>query len=95
MKILTTEFLSEKTKDRLRNKIISGIPVRRGVRKTSLNRGYMHDPGDFGRGIYYDTNYYRAKSYGEVIKGVVALNNPIVLSTREAYEIAENFQTVR
>jgi hypothetical protein len=76
-------------------KILSGIPVRRGFRKIFCERDYLSDPGDFGRGIYYDTNYHRAKTYGEVAKSILKLTNPIVLSSSEAYEIAEKFQTVR
>ena len=87
--------LGDKTKQSIRFKILSGIPVRRGIRKAFWSREYISDPGDFGRGIYYDTNYYRAKNYGEVTKGILKLTNPIVLSSSEAYEIAEKFQTVR
>jgi hypothetical protein len=87
--------LEDKTKQSIRLKIISGISVRRGIHKTFWEREYISDPGDFGRGIYYDTNYHRAKTYGEVTKSVLKLTNPIVLSSSEAYEIAEKFQTVR
>jgi len=88
--------LEDKTKQSIHHKILSGIPVRRGFRKkTFCEKEYASDPGDFGRGIYYDTNYYRAKTYGEVIKSILKLTNPIVLSSGEAYEIAEKFQTVR
>jgi hypothetical protein len=87
--------LEDKTKQSIRLKIISGIPVRRGIRKIFWEREYISDPGDFGRGIYYDTNYHRAKTYGEVTKSILKLTNPIVLSSSEAYEIAEKFQTVR
>lgn len=87
--------LEDKTKQSILNKIISGIPVRRGIRKIFCSREYTSDPGDFGRGVYYDTNYHRAKTYGEVTKSILKLTNPIVLSSGEAYEIAEKFQTVR
>jgi hypothetical protein len=87
--------LEDKTKKSIHNRIISGIPVRRGFRKIFCERDYISDPGDFGRGIYYDTNYYRAKTYGEVTKSILKLTNPVVLSNGEAYEIAEEFQTVR
>jgi hypothetical protein len=87
--------LEDNTKQSIRLKIISGIPVRRGIRKIFWEREYISDPGDFGRGIYYDTNYHRAKAYGEVTKSILKLTNPIVLSSSEAYEIAEKFQTVR
>ena len=87
--------LEDKTKQSIRHRILSGIPVRRGFRKIFCEREYISDPGDFGRGIYYDTNYHRAKTYGEVAKSILKLTNPIVLSSGEAYEIAEKFQTVR
>ena len=87
--------LDDKTKQSIKLRIVYGIPVRRGIRKIFWSREYISDPGDFGRGVYYDTNYHRAKTYGEVTKSILKLTNPIVLSSSEAYEIAEKFQTVR
>lgn len=89
-----SKFLKEETRKVLYKRITSGISVRRGVRSFG-SKVYAHDPGDFGRGVYYDTNYYRAKSYGYVIKSIISLSNPIILSSSEAYDLADKFQTVR
>jgi len=87
--------VTEETKKRIYEKITTiGIPVRRGERPR-YHKEYASDPGDLGRGIYYDTNYHRAKSYGNVTKTNIKFKNPIVLTAREAYDLAGKFGTVK
>lgn len=84
------------TKRRVFDKITTeGMPVNRGVRPIRSERGYATDPGDFGRGIYYDTSFHRAKSYGKVATSILKLKNPLVLTAKEAYALAEWFHTVK
>lgn len=53
------------------------------------NREYAHDPGDFGRGIYWTTELAQAKCYGKVRKARVSLSNPLYLTAEEAYDLAD------
>lgn len=87
-------LLSESFDDIYRKITTIGIPVRRGA-KSKLNQEYATDVGDFGRGIYYSTNYIVAKQYGPVEKSSIKFTNPLVISDEEAYEIATQYQTVR
>lgn len=77
----------------------TGLPARRGIRPHHPGRPYAHDPGDLGRGIYYDTNWNRARSYAlsdmHVSKSVIKFDNPLVVTDHEAYAIANEFKTVR
>ena len=89
------EAITEDTKRRIYEKITTvGISVKRG-QKDFLKHPFSSDPGDFGRGIYYDTNYQRAKTYGNVEISVIKLKNPIVLTDEEAYNLSDKFRTVR
>jgi len=74
----------------------TGIPARHGQGEGKSNRPYSSDPGDFGRGIYYDTSYHRAASYGrDVEKIVLKFKNPLVVTAKEAYKLSDKFGTVR
>jgi hypothetical protein len=53
------------------------------------------DAGDFGRGIYYSSSYHRALTYGLVEKSTIKFANPLVLTSSEAYKLADKFHTVR
>lgn len=75
-----------------------GIPVNRGIKPHRASVPYTSDPGDFGRGIYYSTNWHRARSYAtsekDVEKSVIKFKNPAVLTDHEAYKISERFHTI-
>ena len=93
------ESITDKTKQRIYEKATTtGIPVRRGTRPLRVNKPYASDPGDFGRGIYYSTNWYHARSYAtrdeDVAKSIIKFNNPLVLSDEEAYNLADKFGTI-
>lgn len=87
--------LSPETTARIQAKAKKGIPVSRGIRPALASRPFVSDPGDLGRGIYYTTNYHRARCYGEVQKSVIVFSNPLVLSVDDAYALADKYQTVR
>lgn len=77
----------------------TGIPVRRGVSTHRPKLPYQTDPGDFGRGIYYTTNYYHALQYAKgerdkVSKEVIKFENPLVLDADEAYALANKYETI-
>lgn len=61
----------------------------RGEREKQNNKEYAHDPGDFGRGIYYTSNIHQARAYGEVSKVPVRLDNPLRLTAEQAYDLGE------
>lgn len=87
--------MSQDTKLSIYKRITTrGIPVRRGIKRKRINLPFASDPGDFGRGIYYTTNYHNAKAYGPVEKSILKLQNPIVLSVEEAYQLADKYHTV-
>ena len=77
-----------------------GIPVRRGEIGEIGPRGFRTDPGDFGRGVYYTTNFSQAKmAYAggreeNVQKSRIRFRNPLVLTGEEAYKLADEFETV-
>lgn len=72
--------------------IKAGVHVYRGVRET----GRPSDAGDLGKGTYYSTSKAVAKCYGKLTESKLVLNNPLVLSNEEAYElIAEAYMTCR
>lgn len=87
--------ITEETKKRIYQKITTvGMPVRRGTRPR-YHKEFASDPGDLGRGIYYDTNYHRAKNYGDVTKTTIKFKNPIILTAQEAYKLSAKFGTVK
>lgn len=83
-----------KLKVKIRRMAMIGIPVHRGVSKVT-GREYANDPGDLGRGVYYDTNLHRARQYGEVTSQQITFSNPLILTNEEAYQLADQYQTVR
>jgi hypothetical protein len=89
-------FLESDSKQKLYDRMTStGIEVRRGERKRSHNKPFATDVGDFGRGVYYTSNYHQARTYGSVTKSVLKLKNPLVLTVDEAYKLSDQYQTVR
>jgi hypothetical protein len=83
------------TKTKLKERAITdGIPVRRGTRPLWAGKVYRTDVGDFGRGIYYSSNYFVAKQYGAIEKTSIKFTNPLVLTSDEAYALANEYQTV-
>jgi len=92
---LETKLPSNETKEKLYDKITTdGIPVRRGTRPFKKGKEYSTDTGDFGRGIYYTTNYYQAKQYGEISKSILKLQNPLIIDSQEAYQLSNKYNTV-
>lgn len=89
--------VTEDTKSAIYKKATTtGIPARHGESPNRHNRPYSTDPGDFGRGIYYDTSYHRAASYGrDVEKIILKFKNPLVVTADEAYKLSDKFETVR
>lgn len=73
----------------------TGLSARHGKSPNRHNLPYSNDPGDFGRGIYYDTDYRRAATYGDVEKNILKFKNPLVVTAAEAYKLSEKFGTVR
>jgi len=72
------------------------MKVYRGERSEKLDRVFQSDPGDLGRGVYYDTHKARAKSYGDVIiERQLQFQNPLELPYAIAYLLAEKFETIR
>lgn len=59
--------------------------------------GNSHDPGDFGAGEYWSSNKAQARTYagnGFVRCETIVLHRPILLSVKEAYDLAEEFGTI-
>jgi hypothetical protein len=85
--------LKDATCERLRTRLRVGMNVWRGT------NGGAHrpaDPGDFGRGTYYSTSFFRAQCHGKVSRVSLRLDNPLILTVEEAYsQIADRFLTVR
>lgn len=75
-----------------------GIFVYRGERPRN-GKVYSSDPGDLGRGIYYTTSWHRARSYATsdalVKKSLVRFCNPLILTIAQAYDLSDQFHTVR
>jgi len=74
-----------------------GIGVFRGVLPEQPGKGFASDPGDFGRGRYWTTSGQRAEAIAgkeAVEPGTVKLDNPLILDTDEAYDLAEKYGTV-
>jgi len=53
------------------------------------------DPGDLGVGEYWTTYETMAKSYGDVKKENIKLNNPLFLTKDEAVKLVEEYGTVK
>jgi len=78
-----------------------GIPARRGTEGyAARGKPFKSDPGDFGRGVYYTTDYKQALyGYGggdpeKVVKTLIKFKNPLVLTVDEAYELSDEYETV-
>lgn len=70
-----------------------GIQVWRGLKPSGHAPS---DPGDLGKGVYHSTMKARAKSYGPTLTRVtLKFKNPLVVTAKEAYNIAEKYKTVR
>lgn len=67
-----------------------GLPLYRGTKEGRK----PSDPGDFGKGPYYTSKYYRAKCYGDVKKEILKFKNPLVLTANKAYDIAQKYGTI-
>jgi SPP1 gp7 family putative phage head morphogenesis protein len=87
--------LSPQTVSRVRKSLQSGKVMYRGQRPKIEGREYSSDPGDFGRGVYYSTSAVRAKQYGAISKTIVVLHNPLILTDRQAYDLSDQYKTVR
>ena len=68
----------------------------RGERAEKIDRVFQSDPGDLGRGVYYDTHKARAKNYGDIlIERKLQFQNPLMLPYEIAYVLADKFETIR
>lgn len=71
-----------------------GMSLWRGHTEPSKSR-FAHDPGDFGRGVYWTSSCARAKCYGKSLKrAVIKLQSALVLSVSDAYALAAKYGTV-
>ncbi len=87
------ESLAEAEHDRIIKRAQAGIKVWRGVKRPGEAPS---DPGDLGKGTYYSTMRARAKSYGHTLtREIITLENPLVLTAKKAYELADKYKTVR
>lgn len=91
----TKKTVSEQSRQSLATRAREGLRLYRGQRSIQPGREYASDPGDLGRGIYYTSFKARARGYGEVTQQQVTFSNPLVLSEKEAYTLADQYQTVR
>lgn len=83
--------LAENSTKALRARLSKGMPAYRGVKEGRPPQ----DPGDFGVGEYFSTSSSRAKNYGRLTQQKLQLQNPLVLSSKEAYEkLTHTFETV-
>jgi hypothetical protein len=57
-------------------------------------KSYASDPGDFGRGQYWSTSKAVAKCYGVMRSKILYLNRPILMTVKEAYDLAGEFGTI-
>ena len=70
-----------------------GVPVFRGEFGKMPKRGFRHDVGDFGRGVYYTSVLNQARAYGSDIRRVVlVLKHPLILGVEDAYDLSDDFE---
>lgn len=90
-----TKVPLDSSKDKLYERATTvGIPVRRGSKPFKKGKPYASDVGDFGRGVYYSSNYHLAKQYGNVSKLTIKFANPLILNGDESYQLADKYKTV-
>ncbi len=83
------------TTKKLRRDFALGKRLHRGERPKRVDQVFASDPGDFGRGLYYTTSQARARQYGPVLTKIIKLQNPLILSDAEAYQLSEEYETVK
>jgi pterin-4a-carbinolamine dehydratase/GNAT superfamily N-acetyltransferase len=84
---LSSKELSQTTINALKERLVTGVVVYRGVKPAGSAPA---DPGDFGRGTYFSSKAYRAQTYGRLTSEKLTLQNPLVLSAHEAYDKLTN-----
>ena len=90
--ITQNPLISDPKYESVRKKAKDGILVWRGISPYG-----PADPGDFGTGTYYSTNKFRAKYHGSTNGAKqyhLKFNNPIVLGTSAAYDLADQYNTL-